>query len=91
MSLDTPNPTLRVRSGKGRQVTAGAGASGAARGIEQRTGGDISQGRIVEAHPTTAWRWVQAAVKRAEELGAIAPGKRIGEPIRCATVTPGTC
>ena len=40
--------------------------------------GDISQGRIVEAHPATAWRWVQAAVKRAEELGAIAPGKRIG-------------
>ena len=26
----------------------------------------------------TAWRWEQAAVKRAEELGAIAPGKRIG-------------
>ena len=40
--------------------------------------GDISEGRIVEAHPTTAWRWVQAAVKRAEELGAIAPGKRVG-------------
>ena len=40
--------------------------------------GDISQGRIIEAHPTTAWRWEQAAVKRAEELGAIAPGKRIG-------------
>ena len=36
--------------------------------------GDISRGRIVEAHPATAWRWVQAAVKRAEELGAIAPG-----------------
>ena len=42
------------------------------------TYGDISQGRIVEAHPATAWRWVQAAVKRAEELGAIAPGKRVG-------------
>ena len=42
------------------------------------TYGDISQGRIVEAHPTTALRWVQAAVKRAEELDAIAPGKRIG-------------
>ena len=25
----------------------------------------------------TAWRWVKTAVKRAEELGAIAPGKRI--------------
>ena len=40
--------------------------------------GSINQGRIVEAHPATAWRWVQAAVKRAEELGAIAPGKRVG-------------
>jgi len=39
---------------------------------------NISQGRIVEAHPATAWRWVQSVVKRAEELGAIAPGKRIG-------------
>ena len=33
---------------------------------------------IVEAHPATAWRWVQAAVRRAEELGALAAGKRGG-------------
>ena len=39
--------------------------------------GDIGQGRIKEAHPTTAWRWVKTAVKRAEEVRAIAPGKRI--------------
>ena len=39
--------------------------------------GDISQGRLIEAHTTTAWRWVKAAVKRAEELGAISPGKRV--------------
>ena len=39
--------------------------------------GDISQGRIIEAHTTTAWRWVKTAVKRAEELGAISPGKRV--------------
>ena len=39
--------------------------------------GDISQGRIIEVHPTTAWRWVQAAVKRAEELGAISLGKQV--------------
>ena len=38
---------------------------------------DISRGRIIEAHPATAWRWVKTAVKRAEELGAIAPGKHI--------------
>ena len=40
--------------------------------------GDIGQGRIIEVHPTTAWRWVKTEVKRAEELCAIAPGKRIG-------------
>ena len=34
--------------------------------------------RVSEAHPATAWRWVQAALKRAEELGAVAPGKRVG-------------
>ena len=40
--------------------------------------GDISQGKIIEAHTTTAWRWVKTAVKRAEKVRAIAPGKRIG-------------
>ena len=38
---------------------------------------DIGRGRIIEAHPATAWRWVKTAVKRAEELGAISPGKRV--------------
>ena len=78
LSLDTPSPTLRVRSGKGgktRMVPVHPELHGAL--SSALAYGDISQGRIVEAHPTTAWRWVQAAVKRAEELGAIAPGKRI--------------
>ena len=73
------SPTLRVRSGKGgksRLVPVHPELHGAL--SSALAYGDISQGRIVEAHPTTAWRWVQAAVKRAEELGAIAPGKRIG-------------
>ena len=35
------------------------------------------RGRLIEAHTTTAWRWVKTAVKRAEELGAISPGKQI--------------
>ena len=78
LSLDTPNPTIRVRSGKGgksRLVPVHPelhwGFSGAL------SYGNIIQGRIVGAHPATAWRWVQAAVKRAVELGAIAPGKRV--------------
>ena len=79
LSLDTATPTLRVRSGKGGKTRLVPvhpelhGALGSALAY-----GDISQGRIVEAHPTTAWRWVKAAVKRAEELGAIAPRKRVG-------------
>ena len=79
LSLDTATPTLRVRSGKGGKTRLVPvypelhGALGSALAY-----GDINQGRIVEAHPATAWRWVQAALKRAEELGAIAPGKRVG-------------
>ncbi len=79
LSLDTISPTVRVRSGKGgksRLVPIHPELHGAL--SSALAYGDINQGRIVEAHPTTAWRWVQAAVKRAEELGAIAPGKRIG-------------
>ena len=80
LSLDTTTPTLRVRSGKGGKTRLvpvvhpelhGALSSALAYG-------DISNGRIIEAHPATAWRWVQASVKRVEALGAIAPGKRIG-------------
>lgn len=79
LSLDTPNPTIRVRSGKGgksRLVPVHPELHGAL--SSALSYGNISQGRIVEAHPATAWRWVQAEVKRAEELGAIAPGKRVG-------------
>ena len=79
LSLDTPNPTLRVRSdkgGKSRLVPVHPELHGAL--SSALAYGDISQTRIVKAHPTTAWRWVQTAVKRAEELGVIAPGKRTG-------------
>ena len=40
--------------------------------------GDISRCRIIGAHPATAWRWMKTAVRRAEVVRAIAPGKRIG-------------
>ena len=79
LSLETATPTLRGRSGKGGKTRLVPvhpelhGALGSALAY-----GDINQGRIVEAHPATAWRGVQAALKRAEELGAIAPGKRVG-------------
>ena len=78
LSLDTASPTLRVRSGKGgktRLVPVHPELHGALNNALAY--GDISQGRLIEAHITTAWRWVKTAVKRAEELGAIPPGKRV--------------
>ena len=78
LSLDTATPTLRVRSGKGgktRLVPVHPELHGAL--SSALAYGDISQGRLIEAHTTTAWRWVKTAVKRAEELGAISPGKRV--------------
>ena len=77
LSLDAASPTLRVRSGKGgktRLVPVHPELHGAL--SSALAYGDISQGRIIEAHTTTAWRWVKTAVKRAEELGAISQGKR---------------
>ena len=66
LSLDTATPTLRVRSGKGgktRLVPVHPELHGAL--SSALAYGDISQGRIIEAHTTTAWRWVKAAVKHA--------------------------
>ena len=79
LSLDTASPTLRVRSGKGgktRLVPVHPELHGALTSA-LAYGDIIAQGRIIEAHTTTAWRWVKTAVKRAEELGAISQGKRV--------------
>ena len=78
LSLEATHPTIRVRAGKGgktRLVPVHPELHGAL--SSALAYGDISQGRIIEAHPTTAWRWVKTAVRRAEELGAISTGKRI--------------
>ena len=79
LSLDAAHPTIRVRAGKGgrsRLVPVHPELHSALNSALSY--GSISQGRIIEAHPATAWRWVRTAVKRAEELGALPAGKRIG-------------
>jgi hypothetical protein len=53
--------------------------------------GSISQGRLVDVHPSTAWRWVKAAVRRAEELGAIVPGRAQDRHTLCGTAARATC
>ena len=45
-----------------------------------RSDGDEERGRSEVQRlslDTTAWRWMKTAVRRAEELGAISPGKHI--------------
>ena len=63
LSLGTENPTLRVRAAVFRLALSY---------------GTVSDERLVDVHRATAWRWVQAAEKRAEELEAIPAGRRVG-------------
>ena len=79
LSLDSDLPTVRVRSGKGRKARVVPVHPELAVGFRMALSyGNVREGRLIEAHRSTAWRWVQAAVERAEKLGAIAPGRRVG-------------
>ena len=79
LSLDTDLPTLRVRSGKGRKarIVPVHPELGAAFRMALSYG-SVSEGRIIEAHRTTVWRWVRKAVDRAERFGAIPRGREVG-------------
>ena len=79
LSLDSDLPTIRVRSGKGRKARVVPVHPELAAAFRMALSyGNVSNGRLIEAHRSTAWRWVQAAVERAERLGAIAPGRKVG-------------
>jgi len=79
LSLDGENPTLRVRHGKGgkSRLVPVHPELGAALRTAVAYGGK-RRGRLVEATRSTAWRWVQVAVNRAVELGAIPAGRHVG-------------
>ena len=79
LSVDVNSPTLRVRSGKGRRTRVVPVHPELAAAFRMALSyGNVGEGRLVEVHRATAWRWVRAAVRRAEELGAISPGRRVG-------------
>ena len=76
LSLDSDLPTIRVRSGKGRKARVVPAHPELAAAFRMALSyGNVGEGRLIEAHRSTAWRWVQAAVERAERLGAVAPGE----------------
>ena len=79
LSLDTDRPTIRVRQGKGnkaRIVPVHAELLAALTSALQfsNVGKDD---RLVRSSRSTADRWIKAAAARAEELGAIPPGRHI--------------
>ena len=79
LSLDANSPTLKVRSGKGRRARVVPAHPELAAAFRMALSyGNVSEGRLIDVHKVTAWRWVQTAVRRAEELGAISPGRRVG-------------
>ena len=86
LALDGTHPTLRVRSGKGgrsRIIPVHPELHSAL--TSALSYGSINQGRIIVAHRTTALRWVKAAVKRAEEMGALPAGASELTPSDIAT------
>ena len=79
LSLDANSPTLKVRSGKGRRATVVPVHPELADAFRMALSyGNVSEGRLIEVHRATAWRWVQSAVSRARVLGAIPPSRRAG-------------
>ncbi len=79
LSLDSDLPTIRVRSGKGSKARVVPVHPELAAAFRMALSyGNVAKGRVIEAHRSTAWRWVQAAVERAERLGAIPPGRKVG-------------
>ena len=89
LSLDTDLPTLRVRRGKGgkaRVVPVHPELQNALASVLEFV--NVGDGRIIDVDRSTAWRWVQAAVKRAVELGAIAPGRHSGHPHAAPQLRP---
>ena len=79
LSLDADLPTIRVRSGKGKKSRIVPVHPELRAAFSTALAyGNVSEGRIIDVHRATVWRWVKTAVRRAEELGAISPGKRVG-------------
>ena len=79
MQLDSDSPTLRVRDGKGhkdRIVPVHPELAGAFRQVIEF--GNVRRGPLVDTSRSTAWRWLKAALARAQELGTIPPDRWYG-------------
>jgi integrase len=79
LNFSGDNPTLRIRKGKGdkmRLVPLHPELAAAFRNFLDYS--DRRRGRIFSACRSTAWRWVQEAMEKAQQLNQIPPGKQVG-------------
>ena len=79
LSLNSDQPTIRVRQGKGnrsRNVPVHPELLNALTAVLQFA--DVGRGSVIGVSRSTAWRWVQEAANRAVVLGALTVGRRVG-------------
>ena len=82
LQLNSDRPTIRVRNGKGgksRLVPAHPELRTALSAVLTfGRDGKLVSDPLVDAHRSTAWRWVKQALKEAERRGTISPGRKVG-------------
>lgn len=79
LSLDSDMPTLRVRSGKGNKSRiVPVHPELRAAFVLVLSYANPGEGRIIDVHRSTAWRWIQKAAARAEARGALPRRRKLG-------------
>jgi len=78
LRLDGDFPTLRVRQGKGGKDRVVPVHPELASGLRSALAFGNIKGPLFDASRSTGWRWLKQALRRAEELGSISPGRRVG-------------
>ena len=79
LALEGERPTLRVREGKGGKDRVVPVHPELAAGLATFLAfGKVKRGPIFHASRSTGWRWLKQALARAEELGAIPLGRKVG-------------
>ena len=78
LRLEGDQPSLRVVRGKwGKSRIVPVHPELAAAFRSAMAFGNVRRGAIFEVTRSTGWRWLKAALTRAEALGAIPPGRRV--------------
>ena len=77
--LDSDQPTLRVRRGKGNKARVVPLHPELQTALIAATSyGAVGQGRLIDVSRTTAWRWVQASAQLSTERGQLPAGRHVG-------------